>query len=242
MSPDRAGEPDPGLDIPLEALLEGLRRRWPLPARTDLREQLLAAWTAPGRGYHDARHLTEVLDRLDELAACGRFDRITVQLAAWFHDAVHEGRPDDEAESAAWASRALAPESVDTAGTVDVAEVERLVLLTRDHAPDPNDLNGTALCDADLAILAAPPERYAAYVTGVRREYAHVPDDAFVVGRAAVLRSFLQRAHVFSTAYARGRWEATARDNATRELAALESSGLSARGASAVADRRDAAG
>ncbi len=44
----------------------------------DVRDALLAAYADPGRGYHDTLHLTEVLDRLDELAAAGEeFDRAT---------------------------------------------------------------------------------------------------------------------------------------------------------------------
>ena len=65
------------------------------------------------------------------------------------------------------------------------------------------------------------PARYEAYVAGVRREYAHVPDAAFRMGRAAVLRSLVDRQHLFSTSHAQARWEAAARANVSRELASL---------------------
>ena len=77
------------------------------------------------------------------------------------------------------------------------------------------------LCDADLAILAAAPERYAEYIADVRREYAHVPDDLFRPGRAAVLGDLLAKPTLFHTAYARREWEARARANVERELASL---------------------
>ena len=60
--------------------------------------------------------------------------------------------------------------------------------LTEHHDPAADDLAGQVLCDADLAILAAPPDRYDAYLAGVRRDYAHVSDTDFAAGRAAVLR------------------------------------------------------
>jgi predicted metal-dependent HD superfamily phosphohydrolase len=41
--------------------------RWPLAEQDDLRDALVAAYADPSRGYHDTLHLTEVLDRLDEL-------------------------------------------------------------------------------------------------------------------------------------------------------------------------------
>ncbi len=78
------------------------------------------------------------------------------------------------------------------------------------------------LCDADLAILAAEPGRYAEYVAGVRREYPHVSDADFAHGRAAVLRDLLAKPTLFHTESARRRWEQAARANVERELADLE--------------------
>ncbi len=92
-----------------------------------------------------------------------------------------------------------------------------------DRAPSPpqDDANGCVLSDADLAILAAPAERYAEYVADVRREYAHVPDDLFAAGRAAVLRELLAKPSLFHTRHAREHWEAPARANVEAELARL---------------------
>jgi predicted metal-dependent HD superfamily phosphohydrolase len=188
-----------------------LSERWPLPDRHDLRDALLQAYADPARTYHDTRHLTEVLDRLHELAAAGEsFDRRAVGLAAWFHDAVHEGRPDDEERSARWA--------LDELGDASVA---RLVRMTLDHRPADDDPDGCALSDADLAILAAPAERYAEYAATVRQEYAHVPDADFRAGRAAVLRDLAAKPHLFHTAHARAHWEEPARANLRREIGEL---------------------
>jgi len=143
-----------------------------------------------------------------------------VLLAAWFHDGVYDGQPGAEERSAHWAEESLAGLGVAAA---TVAEVGRLVRLTETHRPTDDDANGCALSDADLAILAAPPERYEEYAADVRREYAHVPDEAFRAGRAAILRDLLAKPHLFHTVYAREHWEASARGNVEREVAALES-------------------
>jgi predicted metal-dependent HD superfamily phosphohydrolase len=194
--------------------------RWPLAGAPVLRDRLIAAYAGPGRGYHDLHHLEEILDRLDELAAHGlRFDRTTVMLAAWFHDAVYDGAPGAEDRSARWAEEALVEAGVPVS---EVRAVARLVRLTERHDPEPGDADGEALCDADLAILASEPARYRAYVAGVRREYADVPDDRFRAGRAEVLRALLDRTWLFRTAHGRARWEQAARDNVTRELSRLE--------------------
>jgi predicted metal-dependent HD superfamily phosphohydrolase len=197
---------------------DDLAGRWPLPD-VELRNRLTTAYGDPRRGYHDLRHLSEVLTRLDELAGAGEpFDELPVRLAAWFHDAVHDAEPGAEERSARLAQRELADRAVEAPV---VAEVVRLVRMTEHHRPGLGDANGSALSDADLAILAAPADRYAEYVEDVRREYAAVPDEAFRSGRAAVLRQLSQKPSLFHTAYARQHWELRARENLARELQGL---------------------
>ena len=41
-----------------------LSDRWPLPDGAGVRDELAAAYADPSRGYHNTRHLTEVLDRV----------------------------------------------------------------------------------------------------------------------------------------------------------------------------------
>lgn len=185
--------------------------RWPLADRLDLRDRLVAAYSTE-RGYHDLRHLAEVLTRITEL---GEDHNAEVVLAAWFHDAVYDGRPGAEERSAALAQSELV-------GTeVDVDEVARLVRLTERHDPAPDDRPGAVLCDADLAILAADDERYREYADGVRADVAAVPDPDFRAGRRAVLEALAARDPLYGTAYAREHWEARARANLARELASL---------------------
>ena len=191
-----------------------LDRFWPPWLDDDLRGRLEAAYDDPGRGYHDRLHLTEVLQHVEELTAANDPDRDAIVLAAWFHDAVYDGRGDDEERSARLAEDALA-------GAPLVAEVGRLVRLTATHRPAGDDRAGQVLCDADLAILAADDDRYAAYVRGVRTEYAHVSDADFAAGRAAVLRDLLAKPTLFHTEAARARWEQRARANVAAELAGL---------------------
>jgi predicted metal-dependent HD superfamily phosphohydrolase len=178
---------------------------------------LIAAWGAPHRHYHNLTHLQVVLDGVDDLDGHAA-DPLACQLAAWYHDAVHEGLPDDEERSARQAERDLPGLGLAPAR---VAEVARLVRLTVDHDPAPDDRNGAVLCDADLAILAAAPDAYAAYTAAVRLEYQHVPDDAFRSGRATILQSLLDLPTLFRTPLGRTVWEAPARANLQAELREL---------------------
>ncbi|MFE9610332.1 hypothetical protein [Streptomyces sp. NPDC006012] len=198
--------------------LEGARGTGGGPDPLPYADDLLARWQEPQRRYHTLAHLTAVLDHVDVLAEHA-VDIDVVRLAAWFHDAVY--RPDhseNEERSARLAERALPEAGVPAEGT---AEVARLVRLTVTHDPAANDPDGQVLCDADLAILAAPPAKYAAYTAAVREEYHFVPNDAFRPGRAAILRQLLELPRLFRTPYGQRTWEATARYNLTAELQLL---------------------
>lgn len=195
-----------------------LDRFWPEWLPGVLRERLEAAYGGSARGYHNLRHLTEVLEHVDELMPSNDPERETVLLAAWFHDAVYDGRGDDEERSALLVSRSMGDTRL-------AGEVARLVRLTATHRPSDDDRAGQVLCDADLGILAAEADRYAAYVAGVRAEYAHVSDADFAAGRAAILRDLLAKPALFHTAQARDIWEARARGNLTREVEQLETRG-----------------
>lgn len=198
--------------------LEGARAPGGGPDPVPYADNLLARWQEPQRRYHTLTHLTAVLDHVDVLEQHAA-DPDVVRLAAWFHDAVYlPDRSENEERSARLAERAL-PE----AGVPDekTAEVARLVRLTVGHDPADDDRDGQVLCDADLAILAAPPSAYAAYTAAVREEYGFVPGDAFRAGRAAILRQLLDLPRLFRTPHGAAHWEATARYNLRGELEML---------------------
>jgi predicted metal-dependent HD superfamily phosphohydrolase len=183
---------------------------------------LVAAWSEPHRRYHDLAHLAAVLGLVGELE--GAADPDAVRLAAWYHDVVYDPTRQDNEQISAGRARAglrgLVPED-------RVTEVERLVLLTAGHDPQPGDANGQVLCDADLAVLAGPPEAYVAYASAVRQEYGHLSDEEFTTGRIAVLESLLALPALYRTPEAARQWEQTARANLTAELTLLSRRGAS---------------
>lgn len=194
-----------------------LLRRWiALGGDEASGRDLLSRYAEAHRGYHNVEHLAEVLQAVDLLSSYAD-DVTAVLLAAFWHDAVYDPtRGDNEELSAQLAESRLAQLALDDAL---IRRVTALVRLTITHDPAPGDRDGAVLCDADLAILAAPPERYRDYVAGVRREYGHVDDAAFDAGRAEVLRRLLGHETLYRTPEARRRWEGVARANLHRELA-----------------------
>ncbi|MEV4345603.1 metal-dependent phosphohydrolase [Actinoplanes sp. NPDC049596] len=178
---------------------------------------LLTRWSEPQRQYHTVAHLTAVLDVIDLHAALAAHPE-RVRLAAWMHDAVYDPRAlgdANERDSAEFAEGLLVTLGVPEATATEVA---RLVGLTAGHATEEDDPDGELLCDADLAVLAGDDEQYAAYTAAIRREYAHVSDDAFKDGRAQVLKALLELPSIYRLAPLREQWEARARANLEREL------------------------
>lgn len=187
------------------------------PNAPEVGREILQAWTEPHRRYHSVQHLCDILTRVEELSAYAD-DPDAVRLAAWYHDSIYAGLPDDEERSARRAEQELSQLGVAPAM---VDEVARLVRLTITHDPASGDRNGEVLSDADLAPLAVSRELYRLNSAAIREEYPHIHDEVFRKGRLQVLAALLNSPGVFRTEPGRRRWEATARDNMRAEMAAL---------------------
>jgi predicted metal-dependent HD superfamily phosphohydrolase len=178
---------------------------------------VVAAWSEPHRRYHDLAHLAAVLGLVGALAEAAD-DPDAVRLAAWYHDIAYDPERTDNEEVSAGRARAglrgLVPDE-------RIDEVERLVLLTAGHDPEPDDANGAVLCDADLAVLAGPPDAYATYASAVREEYGHLSDGEFTAGRIAVLEHLLALPALYRTPEAARQWADRAAANMTAELTLL---------------------
>jgi predicted metal-dependent HD superfamily phosphohydrolase len=183
-------------------------RHQPFVLPEALAAELAVAYGEPHRAYHDASHIAELLDWFDTVADDVGWDQPReVYAAILFHDAIYDpGAKDNEARSADWARRAgLA---------VDADRVADLILMTAKHgAHDSADRDAALFLDCDMAILGAPPERFAAYDAAIAREYASVPPDAYRAGRSAFLRGLLDKPRIFLSDYFHARLDAQARAN-----------------------------
>ena len=188
----------------------------PVPSPAVL-DALLRAWAEPHRRYHTLQHLAECLALFERERALAERPG-EVALALWFHDAVYDtSRHDNEAASAAWASRVL--HGAGASGEV-VERVQSLILATC-HDGVPATADARLLVDIDLAILGAAPARFDEYERQIRAEYAFVPEARFRTKRAEILRGFLERPALYVTAALAGRLEATARANLAQAIAGL---------------------
>ncbi|GAB3552486.1 hypothetical protein GCM10027404_23130 [Arthrobacter tumbae] len=213
-----------GLRVPARRRPDRIRRslltRWEqtLPGTPHLGAEVLGRWSEPHRRYHTPEHLLDVLEALDLLFTDNddADTRLHARLAAWFHDAVYNGRAGEDEEASAVLAGSLLEGIVEGR-----AEVMRLVLLTTTHAPQEGDRPAELLCDADLAVLGRAPGGYRRYLAAVREEYAHVPDPEFARGRAAVVDRLSSLDPLYRTAEGRCLWAAKAQQNLSAEAAAL---------------------
>lgn len=185
--------------------------------------ELVARWNEPHRHYHDERHLEDVLLALDQLAVRGERLFPATLLAAWFHDAVYEGRAGtDEQDSAQLAVTALSSFGLKPALVQSVGKF--IVATTPGFSSEQDAVPLMHLLDADLAIFAASSARYERYSAAVRLEYAHVSETEFTTGRASILASYLSQTRIYRTSTAQQLWEERARFNLQAEVALLTNS------------------
>ncbi len=182
-------------------------------------DRLLARHREKHRRYHTAIHIGWVIRHVEELAATEPVDHLDeVIAAAFYHDAIYEpAYPANERASARLARRDLAA----LGWSDDQTERVAAMIGATAHGAGTHMGDTALLLDADLAILAADPDGYSAYVTGIRSEYRNVDDDEWRTGRAQVLQGFLDRSAIYATPSARARWENRARANLAAELATL---------------------
>lgn len=189
-------------------------------------QALVNRWSEPGREFHNLKHLVDVLVRVDELEEETHRPHL-VRLAAWYHGAIFDSADrkayankggEDEAASAVLAREQLVGLGVPEDSAQRVHDL--VVALVR-HTPDATDFDCAVLCDADLAMLAAEPQRYKEYLRDVRAEYSHLPLEHYVRARVHILRKLLARPSLFSSPLGAA-WEEPARQNVSAELQRLE--------------------
>ena len=183
-----------------------------------LLQALVVRYSEPHRHYHTLAHLDACLRHLSDLRGLATHAD-EVALALWFHDAIYDiGAADNERSSADWAARALRSASVEAA----VAHrVVALIMVTR-HEVAPRTADEQVMLDVDLAILGARAEVFDGYEDQVRAEYHAVSEPLFRANRRRILQGFLARERIYHTAEFHGLFEAQARRNLARSIAALQ--------------------
>src|SRR5262245_37767799 len=124
-------------------------------------EEIKKAYSDDSRHYHNLVHIEQLLQLADQYQNAIQ-NKLVVDLAIFYHDVVYvAGRNDNEAESAAFASKEL--EKLDVEMEV-IGKVAQYILATKDHfSVQANDRDLQYFLDFDLSILSAQPDVYREY-------------------------------------------------------------------------------
>lgn len=193
------------------------------PEHFDWTLAVLETFYRVNRVYHTIEHIDACLAIMERLALDqpeGTINKQLASLALIFHDVIYvAGQPDNEKNSLSLLEGmrfVLNDESL-------VPRVAPLILATAHKAEEVvfGDATLAAVVDIDLSILGVGLSEYSRYVDSVRREFHHVSNEAWRVGRSGFLAQMLARRRIFTLASMRADYEAQARRNMADELKLL---------------------
>ena len=178
---------------------------------------LVAKYSEPHRAYHALGHIEHCLNEFKQVSHLTA-NPDAIEFAIWYHDAFYNTKAKDNEEKSAVdamksAKNILLPVSFGQS-------VANLIVVTK-HSTIPGGKDARFLVDIDLSILGQSEDRFNEYERQIRKEYEWVSKDAFVAGRSAILKSFLERPTIYLTQFFRDKYEAQARLNIARSLAQL---------------------
>lgn len=180
---------------------------------------ILANYADRDRFYHNFKHIGLMIDGLERHYYTSKNSTSYRELkqAILYHDVIYDTQYNDNEERSAQ----IAHEALDDLYTDEfINEVERLILITKHHQPDPDDDTGCIITDLDLAGLAS--HNYIRHSQQIRKEYASATDVQWYYGRKMFLDSFLARPTIYHTEVGLIRWEDEARRNMELELSYIE--------------------
>jgi pantetheine-phosphate adenylyltransferase len=151
--------------------------------------QLLFRWREPHRYYHTEAHLQFLLEKIDHLHAAGQInaqEQQTLQMVAFFHDAVYDPTAgDNEEQSARLFTEFTQPRS-------DADLIRQMILDTKTHLSS-HPLS-RAFIDLDMWIVTdAGLVPMLAWERGIAREFQFIDYGMYREGRAALLEGWAQK-------------------------------------------------
>jgi predicted metal-dependent HD superfamily phosphohydrolase len=176
--------------------------------------EIASGYSEKHRHYHTRTHLENLLKELQQIKPLIA-DWDTVLFTLFYHDVVYNpARSDNEEKSAEIAAEHMRQMGIDADR---IAKCCLQIMATKAHSAA-TDADTNYFTDADLSVLGAAPEAYAAYALKVRKEYSIYPDLLYKPGRKKVLRHFLAMERIYKTTHFYDRYETAARHNLQREL------------------------
>lgn len=170
-----------------------------------------------GRYYHNLAHIEACLNDFRDVSGLTDTPGL-VEFAIWYHDVVYDvSRSDNEQKSAEVASEVCSWAKISNDASQEIYD---LIVVTKHHNVS-DSINQKIIIDVDLAILGKPANDYDIYEKAIRKEYSHVPEDDFRKGRAAILRSFLEKPLIYSLEFFNNKYQKQAIENIQKAITDL---------------------
>lgn len=168
------------------------------------------------RHYHNWTHIKAMIQGLYDYPEEIN-DRLSIELAIWFHDAIYVPlRKDNESRSAKFFQEQLSLHLP----IERTRKVMNYIEATKNHQKT-TDGDLQILLDLDLAILGQPTTIYQNYAKQIREEFGYVPNFLYKRGRKLVLKTFLEKPVIYQTLFFKEKFEEQARENIKEELSSL---------------------
>lgn len=200
---------------------ERFRSLWKrLKAKGDWEEEyefLEKHYSTQGRHYHNLEHVRDCLKEFDKVKEFAENPE-ALEMAIWYHDIIYNTKSKTNEEDSADYAYDLSVE-MNLHHKVS-KKVYDFIKITK-HDKEPQDLDSKLIIDIDLSILGKESEVFNQYEMNIRKEYSWVNEQDFKKGRSSILKQFLKRDTIYCTEYFRNMYEATARENLQRSIAAL---------------------
>lgn len=173
------------------------------------------------RYYHNLNHIKHLLGLFNTYQS-EIINKEIILFSIWFHDVIYDPkRKDNEEKSADFTNKVL---SNLTINKILIKEITNNIISTKNHI-DSNIRNNSDLAyflDFDLAILASDYNEYLIYSENIRKEYFHITDNQYLLGRINVLNHFLKKDLLFKTKTFNHKYNKKAHKNINKELDILK--------------------
>ena len=172
------------------------------------------------RHYHDLSHLDHVFAHFNEVRYY-LHHQDSVALALFLHDVIYDPQSQTNEEDSAVYADALLRKFPDIPPYI-IQNVKRMILATKTHQFDDQDQDTAYMLDMDLSILGSDRKTYDTYCDNIRKEYAHIKDDAaFLTARRDKMLIPYSERQIYKTTYFQTRFQAKARNNMHREIRSI---------------------
>lgn len=178
--------------------------------------KVIQCYNNKSRHYHNLTHIRRMLDAAYTLKL--NLSE-SMRIAILFHDIVYDAKSKTNEEASVAAMNILcAPENDEEYAIL--SKSSEIIIATKNHKSD--DADTCVVLDLDLAELGAEWDRYKYNEHNIRKEFAHVSDEEWTLGRNAFLHSMLDKEHIYSTKLFRELFENKARHNMGASIMGLE--------------------